>query len=96
MAALVAPYLGPCYSAKGVFPDVDLLLKVDASELKDLVLTTITLEKRGSMPDSAHTHAQRAMRLVRLESKWEAILARLWKGVIKPVLACLGLTVSYV
>jgi hypothetical protein len=21
MAALVAPYLGPCYSAKGVFPD---------------------------------------------------------------------------
>jgi hypothetical protein len=77
-------------------PLVDLLLKVDASELKDLVLTNMTLGKRGSVPDSANTHAQRAMRLVRLESKWEVILARLWKCVVKPVLECLGLAVSYV
>jgi hypothetical protein len=35
MAALVAPYLGPCYSAKGVFPDVALLQQTDTAQRED-------------------------------------------------------------
>jgi hypothetical protein len=33
MAALVTPYLGPCYSAKGVFPDGVVLVVKRSGEM---------------------------------------------------------------
>jgi tetratricopeptide (TPR) repeat protein len=70
---------------------VDIQLEIDAADLRDLTFMSSAPQQRGSSlaPDDS-----RAMYISRKTSASQAILAKLWRSVVKPVITHLDLVVS--
>jgi tetratricopeptide (TPR) repeat protein len=73
-------------------PLVDIQLKIDTADLRDLTFMSSAPQQRGS--SLAPADDSRAMHVSRKTSASQAILAKLWRSVVKPVITHLDLVVS--